>query len=95
MNQMSRPAQQAPRIKLAIPVKIQADNGVFSACTLNVSSSGVQIQTPVELPKDTCVTLIRGAHQLRFRVVWIKRNALGARIGLECLNPPLPMSLGA
>lgn len=82
-------------MKLAIPVKIQADNGIYCGCTLNISSLGVQLQIPVELPENSYVTLIRGQHQSRFRVVWAKKNGLGARVGLECLNPPLPMSLGA
>ncbi len=87
--------QKVPRVKLAIPVKIQADDAVYSACTMNVSTHGVQIQIPVELPKDSYVTLIRGSHQSRFRVVWSRKNGLGAVIGLECLNPPLPIRLGA
>ena len=72
-----------------IPIKILRSSGTSLACTLNVSSSGIKIQTDSDIQPGEALTVIHGLRKMPFRVVWAKPEEKGFVAGLVSLVQPL------
>jgi hypothetical protein len=79
----------APRPTVVLPIKIHSGSRVFLACTLNVSNSGIKVQTDADLQPKEEILVCHGARKMKFRVVWTRRESNGLVAGLVSLVQPL------
>jgi hypothetical protein len=78
-----------PRPTVVLPIKIQSGSRVFLACTLNVSNSGIKVQTDADLRPQEEILVCHGVRKMKFRVVWTRRESNGLVAGLVSLVQPL------
>jgi hypothetical protein len=82
----SRASRQTAFFKLPLMLRIGTGQLPFSGVFVDVSASGLGIETPVALAEQASIELVLVRQVLKMRVTWRRRSADGQayRYGLAC-----------
>ena len=81
--------RRTPRRKMVLAVKVSIDEVTHVAHTVEITDTGGRLGgLRTQLQPGMIVSLKRGSHNAKFRVVWIRQLAPNElQAGAECLEP--------
>ena len=81
--------RKSSRRKMVLPVKVSTDKVTLLAYTVDITDIGARLGgLRTQLQLGMIVSLQRGSHKAKFRVVWVRELAANElQAGVECLEP--------